>query len=78
MTADAVTLTLVNTNQLKERTIIVQAGGYAEHQFVQVTADGRTIPVDASHFTVRLAPGTGSRMLLTMKHNVNMQVLAFP
>jgi hypothetical protein len=78
LTPESVTVTLVNTNQLKERTVTVQAGGYAEHQFLQAAVGGRTIPIDAPHFTVRLAPGTGSRIVLKMKRYVNQPDLNFP
>src|SRR5262245_1224936 len=41
MTADEVTLTLVNANQLEGRTVVVQAGGYGEHQFSSVSRNGK-------------------------------------
>ena len=34
--ADAATLTLVNTNPVEARTVVVQAGGYGEHRFDSV------------------------------------------
>ena len=45
-----------------------------------VISDGarRTIPIDASFFTVRLEPGCGSRMVLKMKRYVNQPTLIFP
>jgi len=71
-------LTLVNTNQLEPRTVIVQAGGYAEHQFIQVAFGKRKVPVGASRFRVRLAPGAGSRLVIEMKRFVKQPTLAFP
>src|SRR6185436_17831632 len=35
--ADSATLTLVNTNPIEARDIVVQAGGYGEHRFDSVT-----------------------------------------
>ena len=46
LTADAVTLTLVNLDQSDPRTIVVQAGGYGEHTFTAVACDGRTVSLD--------------------------------
>ena len=49
-------VTLVNLSATAPRTVIVQAGGYAEHQFESVTWNGQTQPLDARHFTVRARP----------------------
>ena len=50
-------MTLVNLSATEPRTVIVQAGGYAEHQFDSVEWNGRTERLDARDVTVRLAPG---------------------
>ena len=78
LTADSVTVTLVNTNQLAPRTVIVQAGGYAEHQFGSVTLDGASTSVDHPTFRVRLAPGAGRRLVIGMKRYVNAPTMSFP
>ena len=78
MTDDEVVVTLVNTNQLDPRTVVVQAGGYAEHQFASVTHNGRTTAIDAQHFSVRLGPGCGSQLTLKMKRYVNQPTMTFP
>ena len=78
MTAERVTLTLVNTNQLEERTVIVQAGGYGEHQFTLVGVDGKESPINAGNVAVRLAPGSGGTLQLVMKRYVNPPRLALP
>jgi hypothetical protein len=78
MTDDSVVLTLVNVNQLQPRTVVVQAGGYGEHQFVSATMNGQKVNVDGSSITVRLEPGCGGRLLLKMKRHVNQPTLAFP
>jgi hypothetical protein len=75
---DGVTVTLVNVSQTEARTVVVQAGGYAEHQFVSATLDGKTVPVDALSLTVRLAPGAGGRLALRMRRYANPPQLAFP
>ena len=78
MTDNEVVVTLVNTNQLDERTVVVQAGGYAEHQFVSVEGNDDNVRIDASHVTVTLAPGSGSRLTLKMQRYVNQPTMTFP
>jgi hypothetical protein len=76
--AASTTLTLVNVNQVEPRTVVVQAGGYGEHQLTSVTVDGQTTPLDARHLRVRLAPGAGTRLVLGMRRYVNVPTLAQP
>jgi hypothetical protein len=78
LTADSVTVTLVNVSQLEERSVVVQAGGYAEHQFLSVQMDKRKTPIEGTNFTVRLAPGSGARLTISMRRYVNQPTLAFP
>ena len=78
MTHDEVAVTLVNVNHLDSRTVVVQAGGYAEHQFISVTNGGSKVRIDDSSFSVRLAPGSGSRLTLKMKRYVNQPTMTFP
>ena len=66
---DAVTVTLVNLNQVEPRDVIVQAGAYAEHRFSET---------GGSALTVRLAPGAGKKLTLKMKRYANRPTLAFP
>ena len=79
LTGGEVAVTLVNTNQLDARTLVVQAGGYAEHQFESVTwGDGNARPIDARQVTVKLQPGSGSRLVFKMRRHVNQPKMAFP
>jgi hypothetical protein len=75
---DEVTITLVNLNQIEARTVVVQAGAYAEHQWVNLTDGNRVTPIDHSFFTVRLLPGSGRRMVLKMSRYANPPTLTFP
>ena len=43
LTADEVAVTLVNVNQLEERTLVVQAGAYGEHRFTGLLLDGKKV-----------------------------------
>jgi len=78
MTDNHVAVTLVNTNQNQSRELIVQTGGYAEHQCLYVEINGERIPVDKSYFTINLSPGAGSRMLIYTKRYENDPTLKFP
>ena len=78
LTADEVTLALVNINQVRERTVIVQGGAYAEHQIVSVATDDTVLPVDDTRFAVRLSPGAGSSLVIRMRRYTNQPTLAFP
>ena len=58
--------------------MVVQAGGYAEHQFESVAWNGRTERLDARDFAVRLEPGAGATLTLAMRRYVNQPTVAFP
>jgi hypothetical protein len=78
LTADGVAVTLVNVNQLEPRTVIIQSGGYAEHEFTSVTIDGRELALKGPHLTVRLAPGAGGRIEIAMRRHVNQPTMHMP
>jgi len=78
LTDDEVGVTLVNTSQVSPRTVVVQAGGYGEHQFVDVTDGQQTLPINARRLTVRLAAGCGQRLVFRMRRFVNPPTLALP
>jgi hypothetical protein len=78
LTADEVTLMLVNVNQLEERTVTIQAGGYGEHQFQAVTIDEQTRPLDDVCATVRLGPGSGTRVTFKMNRYANAPTMLHP
>jgi hypothetical protein len=78
LAADSVTVTLVNTNQVHPRSVIVQAGGYAEHQFLSATVNSQSVPLNGSSVTARLAPGAGARVQFQMKRYANRPSAAFP
>ncbi len=75
---DHIVLTLVNTNQVHARTVIVQMGAYGEHHCDSLTVGGRTLKVDARSFLVRLRAGAGDRLTVRMTRYVHPPKLAFP
>jgi len=58
--------------------VIVQGGGYGEHQLTSVTAGGVTTPIDAPLLTVELAPGAGQTLTLAMKRYANRPTALHP
>jgi hypothetical protein len=78
MDATSVAVTLVNTSPVKARTVVLQGGAYAEHQIVEAIVDGKSSRVAGPCLSVRLRPGCGSRLVLTMKRYVNAPRLVVP
>ena len=71
-------VTLVNLNPSQPRTLIMQAGGYGEHQFISATSNGRTASVNGSLIAVQLDPGSGAKIELEMKRYANAPTLLHP
>jgi hypothetical protein len=78
MTADQVTVTLVNLSPVHERAVVVQGGAYGEHQLTRAAVADSDIPVERSALTVCLAPGCGARLQIDMQRYANPPTLAFP
>lgn len=78
MTGEFVTVTLVNVNQSASRELVVQAGGYAEHQFDSIEWNGQTVALNAREFQIRLEPGAGAKLRIKMRRFVNQPTTAFP
>jgi len=81
--ADGTTLTLVNLNQLERRDVVIQAGGYGEHEFKNWHAEGGNdviagFKVNRRHLVVRLEPGAGARIVLGMRRYVIRPKLDLP
>jgi len=72
------TVTLINVSPSQPRTVIVQGGAYGEHQLIDVTAAGKTSPVNAPSLTVQLEPGSGQKLVLTMKRYANRPTILHP
>lgn len=78
LSADGAILTLVNTNPLEAREVVVQAGGYGEHRFEAVTVNGQTTTFQGPVLTVRLEPGCGAQFEFKMTRYANRPTFAFP
>ena len=75
---DRTFVTLVNVSPTTPRTVIVQGGGYGEHQILSADVNGHTTQIHARDFTVRLAPGAGAKVTLSMKRYANPPTAKFP
>ena len=71
-------VTLINLSASRPRTLIVQGGGYGEHQLVSVTRGDKTTPIDSPLLTVRLDPGCGQKLVLKMKRYANAPTARHP
>ena len=71
-------VTLVNLNASQPRTVVVQGGGYGEHQLVSVTSGGRTTPINSPLLTVQLDAGCGQQLVLEMKRYANVPTVRHP
>jgi hypothetical protein len=78
MTDDSVEVTLINLNPSQSRLVTVQAGAYGEHNVVDVSDGKWKQAVNNRCFTVRLAPGAGAKLAVTMKRFANKPTLDPP
>ena len=72
------TVTLVNLNPSQPRTVIVQGGGYGEHQLLSVTSDAITTPIGGPLVSVQLDPGSGQKLVFEMKRYANTPTILHP
>jgi hypothetical protein len=75
---DSAKLILVNINPLRKRRLVLQGGGYGEHQIDSVEVGGQSAPVDGPSCLVELEPGCGASISLKMKRYANPPSLAQP
>lgn len=79
---NSVTVNLVNTSQTEQREVLLQAGGYGEHNFTsaRVTSDKANVKsaIAGRIVRVRLAPGCGARIEFEMRRYANVPRLAHP
>jgi hypothetical protein len=71
-------VTLINLNESQPRTVVVQGGGYGEHQVVSVTGGGKITPINSPLLTVRINPGCGQTLVLEMKRYANTPTVLHP
>lgn len=65
-------VTLVNTNALEPREVIIQAGVFGEHVFESVTLDGERSAAQGRWLHITLAPGATAELELGMRRYANL------
>ena len=79
LSADRVGLQLVNLDRDKPKSLIVQAGMFAQHTFTTCESDrGETFEVNGKHVQVTLRPASQVRLGLGLRRYVNTPTYAFP
>lgn len=78
LSARRVGLTLVNLNPAAARTLVIQAGGYGEHQFRTIGLGTEIYSVNANWVTIELAPGAVAETVLDIDRYVNPPKMRFP
>lgn len=78
MDDNSVTVTLVNTNPLASRELILQAGGYREHQFRTLRVGNKEKVINGPYVRIHLKPGCGEQLTLTMDRYSRIPTLAHP
>ena len=79
MTADGVTVQLVNLDPVDAHSVVVQGGAYNEHRLTHVRdSDGGEHNPQGVPFAVRLAPGAAIHLTISMDRYANPPTFAFP
>ena len=79
ITSETVLLTLVNTSHHVDRTTIIQAGAFAEHQFESVSVNGAPeCIVNGAHVQIDLAPQSMATITLKVKRFANVPTYEWP
>jgi hypothetical protein len=75
---EAMGLKLVNLSVHQTREVIVGAGSFGEHQFLELRAGQEKLKVEGRYFRVRLRPGTQIDLEIGMRRYANRPTYAFP
>lgn len=78
ITADSVTVTLVNLNKDERRNVIVQTGAYGENTCISVSSGKKSVPVNAKSFEVGLKAGAGGELVIKRKRYSEQPTFGFP
>ena len=55
----------------ERRELVLQAGGFGEHQFISVEIEGKQIEINDKHFALTLEPGVVAHLNFTVKRFAN-------
>jgi len=71
-------VTLVNLNEKAPRSIVIQGGAYREHRIESAQVNGETLSINSPSFTLKLAPGAGTKLTLNVKRYSEKPTEVFP
>jgi len=78
---DYIHVHLVNTDVVEQRQVVLQAGGCAEHEFIDVQSEDRDsapVAIADRHFQVCLGPGAQARLRIGLQRLVHQPSYAQP
>ncbi len=78
LTPDETVINLVNLNQSEPRVVVIQGGGYGEHQILSAQIGDAPLDVNGTWCTVRLEAGCGGKITLKMARYANAPTMAAP
>jgi len=83
VSADGASLTLVNTDPVEGRTVLIQAGSFGEHEFTDARLENEAgqdqqVEVNSKWFQVHLGPASQARLHLGLKRFVHQPTYEFP
>ena len=83
VTADSISLSLVNTDAVDSRTVLIQSGCFAEHEFTEATMEGedgdkQLIEIRGTQFQVHLGPSAQTRLHIGLKRYCHRPTYEFP
>ena len=83
ITADTVSITLVNTDPLRSSAVLMQAGSFGEHEFTRGTmksngGEKQQFTVNQKHLRVNLGSGAKADLRLYVKRYAHHPSYDFP
>jgi len=81
---DGIILSLINTDPIEPREVVVQAGSFGEHRFVEARGIDQTapatdgVPIGGRAMRIRLGPAAGVRLDVSMERFVNQPAYGLP
>jgi len=58
--------------------IVIQGGAYREHRIESAQVNGETLSINSPSFTLKLAPGAGTKLTLNVKRYSEKPTEVFP
>ena len=72
ITSDSIDLMLVNTDPVSPQQVMIQAGNFAEHEFIGAVLDGEEIELSGRHVEIELGTGAAAAQALCPPTDVSI------